>query len=193
MTSLIGESLCPSAKVDSELRDQLVALRPKPGEATGMRPHFAVEILQGDDERGMVIIPIVVDECWNSRAARKGFVRMIGEYFAQENLQPTVIYLVSEAWAKSWPQGEEPKGPIDLRLQEVKREIVMACALTIDGRVGQAHAEILRDDEARISGYGEIESIPCGTKQDNGEPAVEANLLKHFFQSYVQGCVNFSA
>jgi hypothetical protein len=152
-----------------------------------MPPHLAVEILQGDDERGIVVIPVLVEAFWNSHRARKDFVRMMGEYFAEEKLQPVVVYLVSEAWEKSWPIGEEPKGPIDLRLQEVKREIIMATALTIDGRAGQAYAEILRDDQARISGYGEIESIACGSLQENGERAVKPGvLLQPFFGGYLQ-------
>lgn len=180
------ERLCPSAKVDAELREQLVASRPKLGEATGMPPYLAVEILQGDDERGIVVVPVLVAAFWNIHKARKDFVRRLGAYFAEEKLQPIVIYLLSEAWAKSWPKGEEPKGPIDLRLQEVKREIVMGCALTIDGRAGQAQAEILRDGEARISGYGEIDSMACGSRRENGEPAVKANILQPFFRSYLK-------
>ena len=181
---LIGERLCPNPKVDTELREQLMHFRPKRGEATGMTPHLAVETIGGDDRR-IVMIPVLQEAFWNSYKARKDFVGMLGAYFAKENLQPVVVYLLSEAWTKSWPKGEEPKGPIDLRLQEVKREIVTGVALTIDGRAGQACAEILRDDRGSISGYGEIESIPCGTRQENGEQAVEANILKQFFHEYL--------
>ena len=192
---LIGERLCPSAKVDKELREQLVALRPKPGEPAEMPAHLAVEIIQGDDERRIVMIPILEEAFWNTHKAREGFVRKLGAYFAEEMLRPIVIYLLSEAWVKSWLKGEEPKGPID----QVKREVVMGCALTIDGRAGHAMAEILRDDQARISGYGEIDSIACGSLLQNGESAVQPDILQLFFRSYLEArvgppkCVKLSA
>jgi hypothetical protein len=181
---LAAEHLCPSAKVDSQLRDNLVNLRPKPGEATSMPAHLAVEILEGDDKHGIVLIPVLEEVFWNSHEARRKFIRMLGEQFAKEKLKPVVVYLLAEAWAKSWPKGEEPQGPVDLQLQDVKHEIIMACALTIDGRAGEAHVEILRDAEARISGYGEIESIACGSRQENGEPVAEARILEPFFYGY---------
>jgi hypothetical protein len=101
-----------------------------------------------------------------------------------DRLKPLVAYLVTEAWAKDWPKGEER--PTDLHLHEVKREIIIASALTIDRRAGMAMAEILRDDEARISGYGKIEAIACGSRKANGEPCAEAGILEPFFRGYLQ-------
>jgi hypothetical protein len=179
------QGLCPNAKIDSTLRDKLVAFRPKPGEADRMLPHLAIETLEGEG------IPVLEDAFWNSKEARRNFLRQLGGYFAVNRLKPLVAYVVTEAWAKDWPKGEEP--PTDLHLHEVKREIIIASALTIDRRAGVAMAEVLRDAEARISGYGEIETIACGSRQENGEPCTEAGILEPFFRGYVQALFNPAA
>ena len=173
------ESVCPSAKVDSELREQLIAFRPEPGEATAMTPCLTVETIGDDDARWMVGIPVLTAGFWNSKEAKRGFIRKIGEYFAEQKLRPLVVYLIAEAW-----EGEEPKGSIDLEIEEVKHEIIIAVALTIDGRAGKAGTQIQRDPEGRISGYGEIVLHGCGSRRENGEPAVQAGILKPFFYGY---------
>jgi hypothetical protein len=177
------QGLCPSNKIDRQLRDNLLAFRPKPGETGIMVPHMAVETLEGEGT-GIAMIPILEDELWSSKETRRNFIRELGAHFAEEGLKPIVAYIVTEAWAKDWPKGE--KRPTDLHLEEVKREIIIASALTIDQRAGVAFSEILRDAEARISGYGEIESIACGSRQENGEPAAEAGILEPFFYGYLQ-------
>lgn len=180
----VGEQLLPSAEVDRALRFHMETFRPKPGEKA-MDPHLAVETLEDDNKPGMALIPVLEDAFWNSHEARKRFVRRVGQEFAERNLKPIVIYLVTECWTKALEKGQEPpKG--SLRLQEVKQESIVASALTIDGRAALAMAKILRDEEARISGYGEIDLIACGSRQENGEPAVEAKLLEAFFIGYSQ-------
>lgn len=174
------ERLCPSPWIDEVLRDILTGL-PIHGMHSAP-PFLTVHHLVGD-HFDTEIIGIERPEDWNEN--RRRFIRLAGERFAKQKRDPLVVSLLSECWAKTWPQGEKPKRPVDLRLEEVKREIVMLCALTIDGRAGCAFREIERDHEALISGLGEIESIACGSLQENGEPAAEAEILKPFFHAYL--------
>ena len=97
------------------------------------------------------------------------------------------MLLVFEAWTKRPPTKEDTRPWLsDIKDPGGRREIIMAGALIIDGRAGFASAKILRDDQARISGYGEIESIACGSREENGEASAKAGILEPFFYGYVK-------
>jgi hypothetical protein len=183
--ALIQAELCmerawPSAGVDRTLRKHLELLRPAPGKADGIVPMLVIEMLKGDgDGRQMAYIAVLdQEEFWSSKQTRRNFIRMVGVDFADR--KPVVIYSFTEAWTKTREKGQRAPGP--LHLEEVKTEVVVAAAMTIDGRTGGILSEIERDGEGLISGYREMLSIPCGRKGDNGEPHLEIGMLRPFFE-----------
>jgi hypothetical protein len=149
-------------------------------------PHLVVLDLDGEKVK-MDVIFVETTEQWNEKAARRDFIGALGERFAKQMRKPIAICLFSEGLAKAPPTKEDTR-PWSTYIKDStgRIEIISCIALTIDWRTGAAFAEILRDAEARISGYGEIESIACGSRQENGEPAAEAGILEPFFHGYLQ-------
>lgn len=182
VAALAIQRLCPSDEIDYVLRNLLSDLPVRGMKA--VPPFVAVNHLVGDDIKAEIIEIDNPEEQWNEN--RKRFIGQLGERFAREQRNPIVVYVLSECWAKTWPREDRPKGRVDLRLEEVKREVVMLVALTIDGRAGMTCAEIQRDDQGLMSGLGEIMQISCGSRQENGESAAQADILKPFFRAYLQ-------
>jgi hypothetical protein len=176
---LLMERTCSSAEVDRTLRKHLDLLRPAPGTADRIDPLLLIEMLGDGPAREMAYVDVLdEEEFWSSKQARRNFIHMVGVDFA--NRKPIVIYSFTEAWTKDRAIGE--RRPVDLHLEEVKTEVVVAAAMTIDGRTGGILSEIERDGEGLISGYREMLSIPCGRKGDNGGSSLEIGMLKPFFE-----------
>jgi hypothetical protein len=131
--------------------EMLAVFTPKRG-AHGMPPTLEVLVRQSDASRQRSLL-VIDDAGWNDWETRTAMLTQFGAAFGAQPGTVMAIRLASEAWMRTL---NATAGAAHLRANRPvadypdRKEIMLCCGSTIDGRMASCLAQIHRDPAERI-------------------------------------------
>ena len=137
---------------------------------------FGVELLDDDEEKGVMFMPLLVS--YQNDAEKEALMKAIGANLAAGKHKTLAIFMISEGWVSKRSEGDVY---IEPRLDPNRSEAVFVSGLTMDGRSNYAAIFLERDNDNKFVDAGRLYE-PYG--KEGGARVTPNRMLRWFWAGF---------